>query len=70
MICADINLETLAICQRRIPTAKCILVDKDNTTLPSGMESLGLLLCIELLKSCIVNGLWQKRYEYCIMVVW
>ena len=48
VVCTEINPDTLAICQRRIPTAKCILMDKDDTTLPCETESLGLLLCIEV----------------------
>ena len=50
MVCTDINPDTLAICQSRIPMAKYILVDKDDTTLPCETESLGLLLCIEVIE--------------------
>lgn len=48
MVCTDIDPDAIAICQRRNPTAKCILVDKDDTTLPCETESLALLLCIEV----------------------
>jgi SAM-dependent methyltransferase len=44
----DVDPHTLAVCQKRIPTAKCILVDANDTTLPCETESLGLLLCIEV----------------------
>lgn len=47
----DIDPDVLTICQRRISTAKCILVDKDDTTLPCETESLGLLLCIEVIEA-------------------
>jgi ubiquinone/menaquinone biosynthesis C-methylase UbiE len=48
MICTDINPETLAICQKRIPTAKCILVDSNDKNIPCDTASLELLLCIEV----------------------
>ena len=49
LICTDINPKTLAICQRRIPEANCILVSKRDTTLPASPGSLGLILCIEVI---------------------
>jgi SAM-dependent methyltransferase len=56
VVCTDVNPDTLAICQRRIPAAKCILVDANNTTLPCETESLGLLLCIEVIN--VFRGDW------------
>ena len=49
MVCTDVNPNTLATCQRRIPMAKCILVDANDPTLPCETKSLGLLLCIEVI---------------------
>jgi hypothetical protein len=34
MICTDIDSHTLAICQRRISTAQCILVSPNDSTIP------------------------------------
>ena len=48
MICTDIDPDTLAICQKRIPQAKCILVGIEDETLPCESESLRLLLCVEV----------------------
>ncbi len=49
MVCTDVDPDMLAICQRRIPMAKCILVDSKDTNLPCETESLGLILCIEVI---------------------
>lgn len=49
MICTDINPNTLAICQKRIPKAKCVLVKKEDTTLPCESASVNLLLCVEVI---------------------
>ena len=48
MICTDINHEALAICQKRLPAARCIPVRPDENTLPCESASVGLLLCIEV----------------------
>ena len=47
-ICTDIRKEALEICKQRIPSADCILVEKDSTSLPCDTESIGLLLAIEV----------------------
>jgi len=56
IVCTDIEPDRLAICQRRVPTAECILVDKDDTTLPCETETLGLLLCIEVIR--VIRNDW------------
>ena len=48
MICTDINAGALAVCQQRIPSAKCVLVEQDSTEFPSDDESVRLLLAIEV----------------------
>jgi hypothetical protein len=48
LICTDVNEETLAICQKRISTAHCVLVKPDANRLPSHSESISLLLCMEV----------------------
>ncbi len=48
VICTDIDGDTLAVCQRRIPTANCVHTDKNHPTLPVETETVGLILCIEV----------------------
>src|SRR5256885_16316767 len=48
MICTDIDQKSLAVCQRRIPTATCTLVSPEDTTFPCATESIGLTLCIQV----------------------
>ena len=47
-ICTDIKQSALDVCQQRIPTAKCILVDKGSQTFPCEDDSIGILLAIEV----------------------
>jgi SAM-dependent methyltransferase len=44
----DIGEYAISLCQKRIPSAKCILVDPDDVTLPCETKSQGLVLCIEV----------------------
>lgn len=48
MVCTDVNEKVLKICQKRIPTANCILVNPDSTKIPCESNSLSLILCIEV----------------------
>jgi SAM-dependent methyltransferase len=48
MTCIDVDAKALAICQRRLPAADCILVDSQARKLPCNTGSLGLVLCIEV----------------------
>jgi SAM-dependent methyltransferase len=57
VVCTDINPNTLAICQERIPSAKCILVNAIDTTLPCDTSSQALLLCIE-----VISVLWNNWF--------
>jgi len=50
IICTDIDPTNLAICQRRIPQANCLLVGSDDSCIPCETDSLGLLLCLEVFK--------------------
>ena len=59
MTCTDINEKALAICKKRIPSANCILVRPDGTTLPCESESVRLLLCIEV--PPVVQADWFVR---------
>ena len=46
--CTDINPESLRFCQQRLPDATCTLVRPEDTRLPCEVESMDLLLCIEV----------------------
>jgi SAM-dependent methyltransferase len=48
MTCVDINSETLGLCQRRLPTAKCVLVEQSASIIPCDTGTMGLMLCIEV----------------------
>jgi SAM-dependent methyltransferase len=47
MICADIDRQALELCQRRIPSARCVVLKEDNCELPCDDKSLAMLLCME-----------------------
>lgn len=48
LTCTDVSAEVLAICQRRIPQARCLLVDEGDITLPAPDASQQALLCVEV----------------------
>jgi SAM-dependent methyltransferase len=48
MVCTDVNAQALRICQRRIPSARCIQRLPEEDTLPCASGSIDLLLCIEV----------------------
>ena len=48
MTCTDISLESLRFCRQRLPDATCILVRPEDTCLPCEVDSMDLLLCIEV----------------------
>jgi len=48
MICTDIDQKALALCQQRVPSARCILVRREDARFPCDTESVGLAICIEV----------------------
>ena len=56
LICMDTNRQALNICQERIPSATCILVNADDLELHCDTESVGLILCIEVPE--VINASW------------
>jgi SAM-dependent methyltransferase len=56
MTCTDVQADMLDLCQERLPAAKCILVEADDTRLPCESDSLHLLLCIEV--PPVMNAEW------------
>jgi SAM-dependent methyltransferase len=48
LICTEVDAETLAICQRRLPEATCVLVDGREERIPAAAGSARLLVAIEV----------------------
>ena len=48
MTCTDVNKKSLTICQKRVPTASCILADPSARTIPCDSNCFDLLVCIEV----------------------
>lgn len=48
LICTDIDRDALQVCQSRIPSAKCVLVERDSRHFPCETNTLGMLLAIEV----------------------
>jgi len=48
MTCTDVDDEVLRLCEKRIPTAKCILAAPNDRKIPCLSNSIDLLLCIEV----------------------
>jgi len=48
LTCTDVDRHSLEICQQNLPNAKCILASPGDTSIPATTNSMGLLLCIEV----------------------
>ena len=48
MTCVDVDETVLGVCQRRLPSARCVLAPPDATSLDCASGSVQLLLCIEV----------------------
>jgi len=48
MTCIDANRQSLGICQRNVPSAKCILAHTKDRNLPLASSSASLAMCIEV----------------------
>ena len=48
MTCTDVDPTVLSVCQRRVPSANCVLVSPESTTLPCDADKVKLLLCLEV----------------------
>jgi len=56
LTCTDIDAQALAVCQQRLPTAKCIQVSPSDSTLPCAASSVSLLLCLEVFP--VMDSAW------------
>ncbi|MBX2992321.1 MAG: class I SAM-dependent methyltransferase [Bacteroidetes bacterium] len=56
VICTDVDEHALALCRQRVPSATCIHVSPESTTLPCAPETVGLMLCIEVFP--VINSGW------------
>lgn len=66
LTCIDVNPEVLLICQRKIPSAKCILVSRKDRTLPCPPKSLSLLVCVEV--APVIQSNWFLAEAYRALV--
>jgi len=48
VICTDTRSDMLAVCQSRLPRAKCLLVQSMDPSIPCAKGALELLLCVEV----------------------
>lgn len=48
LICTDVREDVLGICQRRIPSAKCIRVHPADETIPCASGAAGIVVCMEV----------------------
>ncbi len=56
LVCTDICSWELEICQKRIPEADCILVEKGAQCIPCETSTISLILCIEVFS--VVRSEW------------
>lgn len=56
MTCTDVDEQALRTCADRIPGARCLHVDRADTTLPISDNSVSLVLCIEVLQ--VIQSDW------------
>jgi SAM-dependent methyltransferase len=64
MRCTEVNRQDLEACQKRVPSAECILVSPDDTTLPAPDDTIALLLCIEV---PVIQAEWFTREAYRVL---
>jgi SAM-dependent methyltransferase len=65
MTCIDVDPKTLAACQQKVPTAKCILSSPQDETIPSEPDSMGLLLCVEV--APVIQSDWFLPEAYRVL---
>ena len=48
LTCGEVDEHSLSLCERKVPSAKCILADPGDEKIPAGTNSAGIVLCIEV----------------------
>jgi SAM-dependent methyltransferase len=48
MVCTDVRADMVELCQHRMPTARCVLVKPNATTIPADTGTIDMVLCIEV----------------------
>lgn len=56
MTCMDVDRADLSICERKVPSARCVLTLPENTEIPVPPNSARVLLCIEVVP--IIEASW------------
>lgn len=56
MTCMDVNRADLAICQRKVPAAQCVLTLPESTSIPVSPDFARMVLCIEVVP--IIEARW------------
>ncbi|MGA2401295.1 MAG: class I SAM-dependent methyltransferase [Syntrophobacteraceae bacterium] len=65
LTCIDVDKDALDICKERIPTARSILVNRADTSLPVPTESMDLLLCVEV--PPVISSDWFMAESYRVL---
>lgn len=63
--CTEVNPDALAVCQHKLPAAKCILAHPDDRVLPCVSHSKALALCVEVIP--VVEADWFPREAHRIL---
>jgi SAM-dependent methyltransferase len=65
MTCLDVSSQALAICQRNVPSAKCILARPRDRNIPLASSSANLALCIEVVP--LIEAEWFQSEVYRVL---
>ena len=65
LTCSDIDPEVLAICQERLPGARCVLTSPQDVTLPAADASADLLLVYEV--PSVTGARWFPREAHRVL---
>ena len=66
MTCIDVSSHALSICQRKVPSAKCILAHPRDKTIPLSSKAVSLALCIEVVP--LIEAKWFQSEAHRILV--
>ncbi len=59
MTCVDVDPQSLNICQRKVPSARCVLARPDDESIDCDTHSVKLMLCIEV--APVIQSAWFLR---------